>query len=171
MDNRDYRSDPLFREKRRDNVAIWLGVVAVAIISAFVFYGVTQKSEDPGMMGVDPTQQAMATSTSGMDDGAAIESPEGIEPAEGDTFTNQTPAAEMPTPTTGDMPAEAPAAAVAPAAIPPSYASEEDCKAATSVPCHFVTCDSVPDGKQPDEASLWPPRRIKPRFQRPLIRL
>lgn len=154
MDNRDYRNDPLFREKRRDNAAIWLGVVAVAVISAFVFYGVTQKTTDPGVMGVDPEQQAMSSSGTAMDDGVMTQSPEGIEPAEGDSFTNQTPAADMPAPapTSGDMPAEAPAASVAPAALPPSYATEEDCKAATSVPCHYVTCDSVPEGKQPDEA-------------------
>ena len=142
MDNRDYRADPQYPQEKypqekRNNTGVWLGAVVVGALAAFALYGATKSLTEPMAawedaateLPADPDQMA----------------PEAIEPAEGDSFTDQT-APVTPTPQV-----DAPAAAVAPAAVPPSYASEEDCKAATNVPCHFVTCDSVPAGKQPDE--------------------
>lgn len=137
------------KNPKRDNGGVWLAVAAVAVVAAFAFYGVTQTATDP--MVTD--EATMAPSDSAVD----MSVPPTIEPAEGDSFTHQEPAVppENGGSAMGDTPAastpETPAASVAPHAVPPSYATEEDCKAASNAPCHYVTCDSVPEGKQPDE--------------------
>lgn len=64
-----------------------------------------------------------------------------VEPAAGDPPNPETP------PVVTTSPVE-PGAAMA----PNTYASEDECKSATNTPCHFMTCDAVPEGKQPDEA-------------------
>ena len=138
--NNDYRANPLYQQKKRDSTAIWLGAIAVGVIAAFALYGTTKSLTEPMAAWDEP-----AADTTAATDSQEYPDPDAIEPAEGDSFTNQVAPAE-PTPQV-----VAPAASVAPAAVPPSYASEEDCKAATNVPCHFVTCDAVPAGKQPDE--------------------
>ncbi len=166
MNIEDDRNRPGYpREERRGNGALWFGVAAIAIVAAVALFSATRPTTEDGRIASDLEASQMQE----------------ITPAEGDSFTNQsttttnaapteatpaptpvpaapapvpapaTPTADAVPPSTEPLP-ETPAAGVAPAAIPPSYATEEDCKAATSVPCHYVTCDSVPEGKQPDEA-------------------
>ncbi len=142
--------DPLKRDKIREsrspgsmNGGFWLSVAAVVAIAlaAYMTFGSTEMSRTQD-------KPAAVSETMGQLDT--------IEPAEGDAFTNKKAAP--------DELATAPPAAVTPPVVttapvepqavtaPNTYASEEDCKAATNTACHFMTCDQVPEGKQPDEA-------------------
>lgn len=118
------RSDP-------PNTGLWLVagmIAAVALVALFAFRG----------GGIEmPTNGQLATAS---DPSAASNA---IEPAEGDNHSPAVAATDTP-----------PVETTGPVEVTDSvhtYASEEECASATGKACHYVTCDSIPEGKQPDE--------------------
>lgn len=138
MEN-DFKNDPSYPTSSLNdrsvpppgsmNGGFWLSVVAVVAIAivAYLTFGATEMSRTQD-------KPAVVSETMGQLDT--------IEPAEGDAFTNKKVADE-----TGVVPDVTPpvitTAPVEPDAVhaPNTYASEEDCKAATNTACHFMTCD------------------------------
>lgn len=143
------RYDPLKRDKIQDggrppgsmNGGFWLSVAAVVAIAvaAYMTFG-------PSEMSRTQDKPTAVSETMGQLDT--------IEPAEGDAFTNKKAAPDEMVTAPAATPPVVTTAPVEPQAVmsPNTYASEEDCKAATNTACHFMTCDQVPEGKQPDEA-------------------
>jgi hypothetical protein len=131
------RNVPPLRPKKSGGPLIPIAVVAAfALVALFAFGG--DRSSDMPYTSVETPLASDATSFS----------PNEIEPAEGESFTQQTPPAAMEGPT---------AAVVTTTPVEPmatssnTYASEQECASSTGAPCHYVTCDSIPEGKQPDE--------------------
>lgn len=123
------------------NTGLWLVagmIAAIALVALFAFRG----------NGVDMPTNGPATAAYDSSSGAAND----IEPAEGNqavatthspaVVPNDAPEAVAPVETTNP---------VEPTDSLHTYASEEECAAATDKACHYVTCDSIPAGKQPDE--------------------
>lgn len=114
-------------------VLIPVGIIAAIALVAFFSFGGNRTAE----MADDPAAAPLAYDAT---------APSDIEPAEGDSFTEAPPA-----PVTTDSAAVVTTSPVEPVATLNSYASEDECATSTGKPCHYVTCDSIPEGKQPDE--------------------
>lgn len=131
----DYRQ-PGGLPPKKDNRGLWIffGVfAAVALIAVLYSFGTQTATVE-----VAPVSETAA----GME-------PSTVEPAADAAAT----ATEPPVATASDSPA-APVETTNPVENTTganTYASEEECKTATDAPCHFVTCDAVPEGKQPEE--------------------
>ena len=119
------RNLPPQRPQKAGGVLIPVAVLAAIALGAFFAFGGNPYTSEIAPVASDMT------------------APSDIEPAEGDSFTVQ------PAPAPGA--AEVTTGPVEPFETVNSYASEQECATATGKPCHFVTCDSIPEGKQPDE--------------------
>ena len=134
MDDRDYRSGSLNKEKRSHR-GLWLGMLAVALILAIAFFSFERPLRETGA----------PNNTSQIEDNGA-NSPAAVEPAQGDAATTGTETTPNSTTTESNSPADATSPAMK------TYATEDECTSATGKPCNFITCDAVPESTQPDEA-------------------
>lgn len=144
MDN-DFRTPPDQFPKDRNippqrpqgsGSGVWIpvGIIAAIALVAFFSFGGNRTAD----MADDSNAAPLAYDTT---------APSDIEPAEGESFREAAPATAMEAPTA----AVVTTSPVEPTQTTNSYASEEECSTSTGTPCHYVTCDSIPEGKQPDE--------------------
>jgi hypothetical protein len=135
MDDRDYRSGSLNKEKK-SNRGLWLGMLAVALILAIAFFSFDRPLRESGVS-TDNT-----VSTPG--------SPADVEPADGNT---NSPATDDSTATHEAVPGGTSTQGIT------VYATEAECSSATGKTCNYVSCDTVTEGTQPDASCKqgWQP--------------
>ncbi len=148
MEPYDQKPRPTSYDKPRNTGKIILAVVAFAAIALAV--GVANNTPDT-LSPVANDETAMGGSR--VYDDPAARSASSIEPAEGEAFREPTttPSAGMPATAPVATPSDVvpPAVATSPAvAVPPpvqTYATEQECKDATSTACHATECSSGTD--------------------------
>lgn len=163
---------------KKSNSGLWLSLGAIAVV-ALVAWMMASAGTAPDDAQTADQPYASSAATPGM--GAAPSDIEPAEGATGTTGsmtgtagadttsgaigsadqtgtasdTSGATAGATPGTTASDTPSATPSVTTSPVedtASPNTYASEDECKSATNKPCHYVTCDSVPEGRQPDEA-------------------